>query len=120
MSTQENNPIADLLRRFAQEKGYGPLTPEQAQSEYDASEPVNLSPDLIARIAKSVASGKKPSKPQIVPSFTSESEDPVVNEALAVLNRNRGDLDPETKQQLEKLRREALEDEDGDDNEEKV
>ena len=43
MSPHENDALNKLLRQVAREKGLAPLSPEQAQAEYDAAEREQIS-----------------------------------------------------------------------------
>lgn len=113
MSPHENDALNKLLRQVAREKGLAPLSPEQAQAEYDAAEREQISKDEIDRIVRRAVAGK-PRPHSRRPPTARPVEGCPVNDEMLVLNRNAGTLDPETARKLEELREAALADDDDD------
>ncbi len=109
MSPHENDALKKLLRQVARQRGFTPLSLEQAQAEYDAAEHEQLSKEEIERIVHRVVAGKPRRRFRPLPTSYSE-EDCAVNDEMLVLNRNAGELDPETARKLEELRNAALAD----------
>ena len=97
----------DLARR----SGYAPLTPEEAQQEFDSLPDVKLSDDEIESIVDQVTSGElavwtlTPTEDDAT-SYDSEA----IEEDVLQLNRNEGEADAETDELLDELRRKALDD----------
>jgi hypothetical protein len=111
MSPYDDDALEKLLRQVARKKGFAPLSPEQAQAEYDAAARERLSKEEIDRIVRNVVAGKPRRGFKPTPSSHAE-ESCAVNDEMLVLNRSAGDLDPEAARKIEELRRDALADDD--------
>ncbi len=114
MSPYDNDALQKLLREVAQKRGFAPLSPEQAQAEYDAAPREPLSPEEIDRIVRHALAGKPPRRLRPTSPSYIEEESPV-SEDMLVLNRNAGELDPETARKLDELRKSALAEDDDED-----
>ena len=97
----------DLARRL----GHAPLTPEEAQREFDSLPDAQLPDNEIDSIIDQVTSGEltvwtpTPTEDD-APGFDCEA----IDEDVLQLNRNEGQADAETDALLNELRRTALED----------
>ena len=109
MNPQENDALKKLLRQVARKKGFAPLSPEQAQAEYDTAAREQLSKEEVERIVRRAVAGKPRRRFRPTPLSCAE-EDSAVNDEMFVHNRNAGELDPETARKLEELRKDALAD----------
>lgn len=98
-------------KELARRLGHAPLTPEEAQREFESLPDVKLSDDEIDSIVEQVTSGELTvwtPEPLIDEPATFESE--AIEEDVLQLNRNEGQADEQTDQLLDELRRKALED----------
>lgn len=96
---------------LARQSGHAPLTPEEAQREFETLPDIKLSDDEIDSIVEQVTSGEL-----TVWTPTPAEEDAInfdceaIEEDVLQLNRNEGEADDQTDQLLDELRRKALED----------
>ncbi len=118
MSLNENNEnsFADLTRRVQQALRLAKLTPEQAQAEYDAAEPADISDADIERLIANVVDGDESAGSDSfeVTEWTLDVDTEEVESGFLQLNRNQGNEDPEVDELIEKHRREALDQNDDD------
>lgn len=111
MSPHEDDALKKLLRQVARNKGFMPLTPEQAQAEYDTAAREQISNNEIDLIIRRVVAGQPRDRFRFLP-LGHAGADSAVNDEMLVLNRNAGALDPEIARRLEELRKHALEEDD--------
>ncbi|GAB4196932.1 MAG: hypothetical protein Kow00105_11080 [Phycisphaeraceae bacterium] len=101
--------------------GLAPMTPEEAQAEFEALPDDPLSDAQIEDIIECVTSGELADWTPPVPDFdTREFECQGIEEDVLQLNRNEGDGDEATDELLDELRRKALEDGQADGDEDKT
>ena len=120
MTNEADKFWQEVEKDLARRAGFAPLTPDEAQKEFEKLPDANLSDTEIDSIVEEVTSGQltdwtpTPIDEQIV---GLESE--TIEEDVYQLNRNEGEADAETDELLDELRRKALEDEpsDGQENE---
>ena len=110
MSNDANHEYVGLARRLRRALRMGELTPEQAQAEYEAAEPVELSDATIdALVGNAFELETRAEKPAFeVTVWSPETDTSDVESDVYQLNRNEGELDPEVDELVEKHRREAL------------
>lgn len=105
--------IVDLMK---QDDAFS-TSEEEIDALLESAPNVSLSKDKIEEIIDRVVSGKNP--PDFLPVFDDDfliqETNARVDEDMLVLNRNKGDDDPEAAARLEEMRRRLLEDEDADD-----
>jgi hypothetical protein len=101
--------------------GNCPLTPEQAQKELNtlkASEILPFTEDEIeTSIDKILRGDLEPEVAEPDLSWLGGIDTAAVGEGVYALNRNRGDEDPEVDDQIDELRKKALDEEQPDDDE---
>lgn len=116
MSTNPEKRAEEALNKLRKLKGYCPLTPEEADAEFDAAPTDPISEDEIDSLVESIMSGEMASwEPTPDLGWTDEINlDEVENDSL-VLHRNEGEGDEEANAAEDSLREELLED--GDDTE---
>lgn len=110
MMPLDENRQADLVRRVRRALRLGELTPEQAQAEYDAAEPVELTEAEINRIVSHAVESEPVSEaePFEVTDWTPDLNTTSVESDVFQLNRNPGDDDAEVDERVEQHRREAF------------
>jgi len=119
MSNNPEKRADEALQKLRKLKGYCPLTPEEADAEFDAAPAEPISDIEISSIVESIMSGEMTSW-EPVPDLGWIDEldlDEVESDSL-VLHRNEGEGDEESNAAEDSLREELLED--GDDTEEEV
>ena len=120
MSSSPNN-LPELLRKLRRAMGLAPPTAAEADAAMAKASESPMGDREIRSIVDSVVSGKS-AKRELATDFgwteslsTSDAE----NEAYA-MNRNRGDLDEETKKRLDELRKKALEERGDEDDQDRM
>ena len=111
MNPESDKFWQEIAKGLARRTGHAPLTPEEAQKEFESLSDKKLPDDQIEEIIDRVTSGEftdwTPATPEFdLPEFDCES----IADDVLQLNRNEGDADSETDELLDQLRREALED----------
>ena len=111
MNPESEKYWRQIARGVARRTGHAPMTPEEAQKEFESLPDEKLSDAQIDDIVDRVTSGEltdwTPAIPEFdMPEFDCES----IEEDVLQLNRNEGEADAETDELLEELRRKALED----------
>jgi hypothetical protein len=100
-----------VAKGLARRSGYAPLTPEEAQKEFESLPDTKLSEAEIDAIVDQVTSGElavwTPTPPA---DDTTDFDREAIEEDVLQLNRNEGQADAETDKLLDELRRKALED----------
>lgn len=100
-----------VARGLARRSDYAPLTPEEAQKEFESLPDAKLSDTEIDAIVDQVTSGElavwTPTPPD---DDTTDFDREAIEEDVLQLNRNEGQSDEETDKLLDELRRKALED----------
>jgi len=97
---------------LARQSGLAPLTPEEAQREFEALPDVRLSDSEIDSVIDQVTSGELGVwTPTPIDTEMLGAESEAIEEDVCQLNRNEGQDDAETDELLDELRRRALEDE---------
>lgn len=100
-----------IAKGVARRTGHAPMTPEEAQREFESLPDEKLADDQIEDILNRVTSGELTDWTPATPEFDmSEFDCESVEEDVLQLNRNEGEADAETDELLEELRRNALED----------
>lgn len=101
-----------VAKDLARQSGLAPLTPEEAQKEFEALPDVKLSDSEIDSVIDQVTSGELAVwTPTPIDAETPGVESEAIEQDVYQLNRNEGQDDAETDELLDKLRRKALEDE---------
>jgi hypothetical protein len=102
----------EVEKDLARQAGLAPLTPEEAQKEFEKLPDVKLSDPEIESIIDQVTSGELAVwTPTPVDVEKPGMESQAIEEDVYQLNRNAGEADAETDELLDELRRKALEDE---------
>ena len=102
----------DVAKDLAQQAGFSPLTPDEAQREFEALPDVALPESEIESVIEQVTSGELAVwTPTPVNPEATGPESQAIEEDVLQLNRNAGEGDSETDDLLDELRRKALEDE---------
>jgi hypothetical protein len=102
--------VAQKLRRA---KGFSIPTPEEAEAELDAALEQPITDEQISAMVEAAVSGELADwTPTPDLSWMGETNDSTIEDELFVLNRNRGEEDPEVDEILEEQRKEALGDDD--------
>lgn len=116
MSTNPEKRAEEALQKLRKLKGYCPLTPEEADAEFDAAPADPISKDEINSIVESIMSSEMASWEPVPDLGWTEGLDldEVENDSL-VLHRNEGEGDDEANAAEDSLREELLDD--GDDTE---
>ena len=110
----------EVEKDLARQAGFAPLTPEEAQKEFEELPDTKLPDSEIDSIIEQVTSGQLTDwTPTPIDEETLGLESETIEEDVYQLNRNVGEADAETDDLLDELRRKALEDEpsDGQENE---
>ncbi len=111
MNDEADKFLKKAAKDLARRSGYAPLTPEEAQQEFDALPDVKLSDDEIASIVDQVTSGELTVwTPEPLDDEAATFETEAIEDDVMQLNRNEGQADAETDELLDELRRKALED----------
>ena len=111
MSQEADKFWQNAARKLARRSGHAPLTPQQAQKEYESLPDLKLSKAQIDSVIGQVTSGELAVwEPLLVPADAPSFDSDVIDEDVLQLNRNEGQVDRETDQLLNELRRKALED----------
>lgn len=110
MPNEASNDYTELARRLRRALRMDELTPERAQAEYNAAEPVDLPEatidELVNGAFEEAASAEEPTFD--VTEWTPETDTSDVASDVYQLNRNEGEPDPEVDELIDKHRREAL------------
>ena len=111
MTSEADRFWQKVAKDLARQSGVAPLTPEEAQKEFEALPDAGLSDTEIDSIVDQVTSGELAvwtpvSTDADLPAADSEA----IEQDVYQLNRNEGQSDAETDELLDELRRKALED----------
>jgi len=110
----------EVEKDLAKKSGFAPLTPEEAEREFEELPDTKLPDSEIESIMAEVISGQLTDwTPTPIDEQDLGTDAEVIEEDVYQLNRNAGEGDAETDGLLDELRRKALEDEpeDGQENE---
>lgn len=111
MSHEADKFWQKVAKGLARRSGCAPLTPEEAQREFESLPDTNLSEAEIDAIVDQVTSGELALwTPTPVDDAMTEFDREAIEEDVLQLNRNEGQADEETDKLLDELRRKALED----------
>ena len=111
MNNEADKFLKKAAKDLARRSGYAPLTPEEAQQEFDALPDVKLSDDEIASFVDQVTSGELTVwTPEPLDDEAATFETEAIEDDVMQLNRNEGQADAETDELINELRRKALED----------
>jgi len=112
MTNEADKFWQEVEKDLARQAGFAPLTPEEAQKEFDDLPDTKLSDAETESIIDQVTSGQLTDwTPTPVYEETPGLESEAIEEDVYQLNRNEGEADAETDELLDELRRKALEDE---------
>ena len=117
MSTNPEKRADEALQKLRKLKGYCPLSPEEAEAEFDSAPAVPISDERIKSLVESILSGELTSW-EPIPDLTWTDElnlEEVEVDALQ-LYRNKGEVNDESNAAEDALRKELLDD--GNDTEE--
>lgn len=108
-----NSNLKQLLKQLQKAAGLAPPTPEEADALMAGPEEAPIADDKLLDIAEAVVQGKRskrlePPGPALRPREDALSE---AEREEFVLNRNRGDIDEETKRRIDEAEQKALSDE---------
>ena len=111
MPSDARHEYAKLARRLRRALRMGELTPEQAQAEYEAAEPVEIPEAQIDALVNGALEAELPAEPPTfeVTDWSPDLDTSDVESDVFQLNRNKGEADPEVDELVERHRREALE-----------
>jgi hypothetical protein len=99
----------DAAANLRRAKRLHALTPEEAQAQLDAAQEVPLSEEEIESVIDAATSGELTTwTPTPHLDWAEDFDTAAVADDVLQLNRNRGEEDPEVEQLLDELRREAL------------
>lgn len=111
MNHEADNFWKKVAKGLARRSGYAPLTPEEAQKEFESLPEIKLSEAEINSIVDQVTSGELAVwTPTPLDDDTAGVDCKAIEEDVLQLNRNEGQADTETDKLLDELRRKALED----------
>lgn len=111
MSHETDKWWKQVARGLARHAGCAPMTPDEAQKEFESLPDVKLPDQQIESIIERVTSGEMTDWTPLTPKFDlSEFDCQAIQEDVWQLNRNEGDADAETDELINRLRRQALED----------
>lgn len=100
-----------IAKGLARRTGHAPMTPEEAQKEFESLPDEKLPDDQIEDIIDRVTTGEFTDWTPATPEFDMPELDcQAIEEDVLQLNRNEGQADAETDKLLDELRRKALED----------
>ena len=112
MTNEADKFWQEVAKDLARQSGFAPLTPEEAQKEFEELPDAKLSDSEISSIIDQVTSGELAVwTPTPVDGETPGLESQAIEKDVYQLNRNAGEADAETDELLDELRRKALEDE---------
>jgi hypothetical protein len=120
MANEADKFWRDVAGDLARASGVSPLSPEEAQKEFEGLPDVPLPDSEIESIVQQVTSGELAIwTPTPINEETLGPGSAAIEEDVLQLNRNAGEGDAEADELLDELRRKALEDEpaDGQENE---
>ena len=120
MANEADKFWQDVAKDLARRAGVAPLSPEEAQKEFEGLPDVALPESEVESIIEQATSGELAVwTPTPINGETLGLESQAIEEDVLQLNRNAGEGDSETDEMLDELRRKALEDEppDGQENE---
>jgi hypothetical protein len=116
MTCPENNFWSDMVGRMRRVLGLAPSTPAEADRQMREVQPAPMSKsELDALLHAALASAPPSVRVPDAPSWEPEEETSHIEEDVLQLNRNRGEAPGGRDELTERLRREALADEPGDD-----
>jgi hypothetical protein len=111
MSHEADKFWQKVAKGLARRSGHAPLTPEEAQKEFESLPDIRLSEAEIDSIVDQVTSGELAVwTPTPLDDNTTGFDCEAIEEDVLQLNRNEGQADAETDELLDELRRKALED----------
>ena len=111
MTNEADKFWQQVAKDLARQSGVAPLTPEEAQREFEELPDVKLSDSEIESIIGKVTSGELTVwTPKPIDEETPGLESEAMEQDVYQLNRNAGEGDAETDDLLDELRRKALED----------
>jgi len=111
MNSESDKFWQEIAKGLARRTGHAPMTPEEAQKEFESLSDEKLPDGQIEEIIDRVTSGEFTDwTPATLEFDASEFECDAIEEDVLQLNRNEGDADSATDELLDQLRREALED----------
>lgn len=113
MAHEADHEHAEITRRLRRALRMGELTPKQAQAEYDAAIPAELSDAKIDALVDGAFEQASPpsERPFEVREWTPDADTSDVESDVYQLNRNEGEPDTEVDDLIEKHRREAFDEE---------
>jgi hypothetical protein len=115
MANEADKFWQDVAKDLGRQSGVSPLTPEEAQKEFEGLPDAALPESEIESIIEQVTSGELAVwTPTPMDEETLGLESEAIEEDVLQLNRNAGEGDAETDELLDELRRKALEEEPGD------
>ncbi|MBL7132887.1 MAG: hypothetical protein ISS78_02200 [Phycisphaerae bacterium] len=120
MANETDKFWQDVAGDLGRQSGVSPLTPEEAQKEFEGLPDVALPESEIEAIIEQVTSGEMTIwTPTPINEEAPGLESQAIEEDVLQLNRNAGEGDAETDELLDELRRKALKDDtaDGQENE---
>ena len=107
-----NPSLKQLLKKLQKGAGLAPPTPDEADALMAGPEEAPIDDGKLLDIGNAVVRGEPSRQPELPASSWSEHED-ALSEAEReefVLNRNKGEVDDETKKQIEEAEQKALSD----------
>ncbi len=111
MSQEAETFWQKTARYLTRKSGYAPLTPEQAQKEFESLPDLKLSKVEIESTIRQATSGELAVwTPEPLDANVPLLDSKAVEEDVMQLNRHEGETDAETEKLLSELRRKALED----------
>lgn len=119
--SNSNPNLKELLAQLQKHAGLMPPTPAEADAAMAGTEEAAFDDDRLLRIAEAVVRGEPTEIP--IGAFGAWSEANQLSEAEReqfVLNRDRGELDEETKRQIDEAEKKALSDDQDSDDEDGV
>jgi len=111
MTSEADRFWQKVAKDLARQSGVAPLTPEEAQKEFEALPDAGLSGMEMDSIIDQVMSGELAVwTPVSTDADLSATDSEAIEQDVYQLNRNEGQADAETDELLDELRRKALED----------
>lgn len=111
MTSEADRFWNDIAPKYRTLRGLCPMTPEEADAEYDNTPAIPLSESEIQTLVDAATSGQPPSWEPEVKEWTPDSDVESVEEEMLTMYREEGETDAETDVIEEELRKRMLSDE---------
>lgn len=115
MSSDADRLWDEIAPKYRKQKGFCPMTPDEAEAAFDEAPAIPLSKDYIQSVVDSVTAGETPSWDPPDAGWKADAETEQVEEDMLAMYREEGEASAETDVAEQELRERLLNDEADDD-----